>query len=1021
METIPELVQAAAEQFAGRCAIVDGEHGEVQLSYPELAALCARVGRALAAWGIAPGDRVAIWAPNRYEWIVAAVGAQAAGAVLVPVNTRFKAAEVQFLLARSRARVLFTVGEFLGVDMAGVADGLRSTLPDLAQIVRLDGPDWARLVAQDDGRALPAVSGDDLSDILFTSGTTGKPRGVMTSHRQNLRVVAAWSERVGLYEGDRYLLVNPFFHAFGYKAGWLAALMRGATILPHPVFDPGAVLARIARDRITVLPGPPALYQSLLADPRLAACDRSSLRLAVTGAASIPVDLIRRMRSELGFATVISGYGLTECCGVATMCRHDDPVETIAMTSGRALAEVDVCCVDDRGQPVGPGQPGEVVVRGYNVMRGYLGQPEATREVIDAAGWLHTGDIGVMDERGYLRITDRKKDIFIVGGFNCSPAEIESHLLAHRDLAQAAVIGVPDARLGEVAMAYVVPRPGAEVDGPAISAWCRKVMANYKVPRRVEVVQALPTNAAGKVQKFVLRERAAQFEIREQEVLGERMPVFVRRPRSLRELLERSIDFGDRDYLVVGARRITYRTHAGAVAALARILRRRYGIGPGDRVAILGANSPEWIASFWATTSLGAVAVALNGWWTADEITCALNHCRASVLIGDRKRLARLADRPPAIPVLEMERDLTALWGQGVADPLPGAAIAEDDPAVIVYTSGTTGRPKGVVHTHRNLLALVSLQFYHGARLGLASDGPQRRLTTNPLFHVSGLHTGAVAHLAAGVTSVWTEGRFDPEAVLQVIERERIHGWSPQGAMAFRVINHPGRARYDTSSVTSLGCGGAPVSPAVQAGLREAFPRASAGLAVGYGLTECTGLATIAYGDDLRRYPDSVGRPLPTVAIEIRGGEVCIRGPMVMKEYWADPAATRAAIGRGRWLRTGDLGRLEGGRLYIEGRRDDLIVHSAENVHPAEIEARLAAHPAVAEAAVVGAPSAEHGQEVKAVVVPRAGGDLSWPELAAWCGQVLAPFKVPSRWQRRDQPLPRTASGKVAKAGLETE
>ena len=331
----------------------------------------------------------------------------------------------------------------------------------------------------------------------------------MTTHGQSLRGFRDWSEVTGLREGDQYLIVNPFFHGFGYKAGWLASLMMGATIHPHAVFDVNTIMERVAEQRITVLPGPPTIYHSILDHPDLAAFDLSSLRLSVTGAAAIPVELIERMRKELSFETIITGYGLTESSAIATMCRYDDDPETISTTSGRAIPGVEVRVVDDDMAEVPRGEPGEIVVRGYNVMQGYFEDPEQTAEAITEAGWLHTGDIGVMDERGYIDITDRKKDMFIVGGFNAYPAEIENLLLAHAALGQVAVVGVPDDRLGEVGIAFVVPRADAEVDPDDVIAWGRENMANYKVPRRVIVVPELPTNAAGKVLKGELRDRVA--------------------------------------------------------------------------------------------------------------------------------------------------------------------------------------------------------------------------------------------------------------------------------------------------------------------------------------------------------------------------------------------------------------------------------------------------------------------------------------------------------------------------------
>jgi acyl-CoA synthetase (AMP-forming)/AMP-acid ligase II len=259
-----------------------------------------------------------------------------------------------------------------------------------------------------------------------------------------------------------------------------------------------------------MLPGPPAIYQSILAHPKLSEYDLSSLRLAVTGAAAIPVELIHRMRDELGFETIVTGYGLTETCGTVSMCRHDDDPETIATTSGRAIPDIEVRCVDSEGKEVERGEPGEVVVRGYNLMRGYFDDEAATRETIDADGWLHTGDIAEMDTRGYLRITDRIKDMFIMGGFNVYPAEVENLLFEHEGIAAAAVIGVPDERMGEVGMAFIVPNPNSDLDSTEILAWCREHMANFKVPRYAEIVSELPSNASGKVLKFELRKRAAE-------------------------------------------------------------------------------------------------------------------------------------------------------------------------------------------------------------------------------------------------------------------------------------------------------------------------------------------------------------------------------------------------------------------------------------------------------------------------------------------------------------------------------
>ncbi len=515
--TIPRTLARAAELWPNASAIEDGD---VRLSFAELAAEVERAARALLAAGIAKGDRIAIWAPNSWAWEVAALGLQSAGAVLVTLNTRFKAHEAAYVLGKSRARLLFTVGDFLGMNYAETIAG--EDLPQLERVITLAGVGKSaqpfgefvatgeRVGATTARECAASVTPDDLSDILFTSGTTGFPKGVMTAHGQNLKVFDAWSGRgLGLRTGDRYLIVNPYFHAFGYKAGWLSCLIRGATALPHAVFDVPAVLARIARDRVSVLPGPPTLYQSILAHPGRNKFDLSCLRLAATGAAAVPVEMVRRMKSELGFETVITAYGLTESCGTVSLCTPDDDPETVANTSGKALDGTQVKCMRADGSEAPRGEPGEVWVHGYNVMRGYFEDTAETAKAIDAEGWLHTGDIAVMDARGYLRITDRIKDMYIYGGFNCYPAEIENLIYKHPGVAQVAVIGVPHERQGEIGMAFVVPAPGAAINPDELIAWCKQNMANYKVPGSVRVVSALPLNASGKVLKTELRRLAA--------------------------------------------------------------------------------------------------------------------------------------------------------------------------------------------------------------------------------------------------------------------------------------------------------------------------------------------------------------------------------------------------------------------------------------------------------------------------------------------------------------------------------
>jgi acyl-CoA synthetase (AMP-forming)/AMP-acid ligase II len=518
-QTIPASLAATAERLGDAIAVVDGD---TTLTYPQLLDESRTFAAALVANGLEPGERVSIWMPNSFRWIVAVLGIWQAGGVLVPVNTRFKGVESADILARSGARVLVTVSDFLGADYLGMLEESGVDLSALTHRVVASGEvptgavslarftDMAELSAGVEvERRSTALSADDPSDILFTSGTTGRAKGVVQTHGRTLQVAADWVAMTGLRAGDRYLMVNPYFHMFGLKAGILASITAGATMYPEPVFDVDRVLARVAAEQITVLPGAPTIYQAILDHPDRAKHDLSSLRVAVTGSADIPVRLIERIYDELPFQLVVSGYGLTEA-GTASGTDPDDSPEAVATTVGRARPGFTIRLVDAADTDVPEGEAGEILLSGPSVMSHYLDDPAATAASLSEDGWLRTGDIGTMGEGGLLRIVGRAKDMFIVGGFNAYPAEIENLMLAHPAIHSVAVIGIADDRLGEVGMAFVVLNEGMIATPDELIAWSRDHMANYKAPRRVEVIDALPLNATGKVVKEQLRDLASE-------------------------------------------------------------------------------------------------------------------------------------------------------------------------------------------------------------------------------------------------------------------------------------------------------------------------------------------------------------------------------------------------------------------------------------------------------------------------------------------------------------------------------
>jgi long-chain acyl-CoA synthetase len=519
-----------------------------------------------------------------------------------------------------------------------------------------------------------------------------------------------------------------------------------------------------------------------------------------------------------------------------------------------------------------------------------------------------------------------------------------------------------------------------------------------------------------------------RFEVKQESVRGVKMLVFADRPRSLREVLATGAARGEADCYVFGdGTRISFAGMQRQAACVAENLQQRYGIGPGDRVAICAANCPEWIVLFWATASLNAVLVAMNGWWTGLEMANALELAEPKIVVMDEKRLARL-DADPGVPTIVIERDFAALLASGDAAP-PTSPIDEDDPFMLIFTSGTTGRPKAAVLSHRSVIGYLMLQSFMGAR-GLAMAGrspsaPPVRLAPYPLFHVSGLSATVSTMMGAG-TTVWPLGRFDPEAVIELTKRERIGVWNGATTHVMRLLASPDIDTLDPTQIVQVGVGGSATTPAVVRSTEQRFPHLANTMSTGYGSTETGGLVSWAPNWMLQAATDCVGPALPTVQIRITDdagmpvaggaeGNVEARSPIVMLGYWRNDEANADTLLPGLWVRTGDFGRLEDGLLYLASRKRDLIIRGGENIYPFEIENRIELHPEVVEAAVIGVENDSLGQEVKAVVVVRESSLLDAAAVRSWCAGALAAYKVPAYVELRSTALPRNASGKVMK------
>lgn len=517
-DTIPALLRAAAKKFGNKAALSSVADGAV--SFATLDAQADRVARALLADGMAHGERTAIWAPNMWEWVAAAAGTQRVGGIIVPLNTRLRGGEVADIVRRANITRLFSVGDFLGrhyPDMLRGEDmpGLRRTIvlrTDPSRPVGIE-EDWERFLASGDAtpdallqERAAAVTPDSIADIMFTSGTTGLPKGAIFDHKRSLGGGRAWAGIASMTADDRYCCFGPFSHNASYKAGWVAGLMTGSTVYWPEAYDSETILNLIADNRITVMPAPPTVWQEMLAHPNRLDWDIGSLRFLSTGATIVPIELMRRLKADTGIAVLSTGYGMTECCGSATHTLPGDGISRIAYTVGKAIPGTQIRIAGPGGRPLPPGESGEVLIRDSKLLIEYLDNPEATRAAIDSEGWLHSGDIGILDADGYLKITDRLKDMYIVGGFNVYPAEIEKQMSSLPGLYQCAIIGVPDARLGEVGHAFIVRSAGSTLTEAEVIAWGKANLANYKVPRGVTFLDALPMNSTGKVVKFALKD-----------------------------------------------------------------------------------------------------------------------------------------------------------------------------------------------------------------------------------------------------------------------------------------------------------------------------------------------------------------------------------------------------------------------------------------------------------------------------------------------------------------------------------
>ena len=521
------------------------------------------------------------------------------------------------------------------------------------------------------------------------------------------------------------------------------------------------------------------------------------------------------------------------------------------------------------------------------------------------------------------------------------------------------------------------------------------------------------------------------FEIHQENVLGVKMDVFKNRPKSLVDFIESSAAHGDKPYLIFKDQVITFNQHLTLVKKAAQILQTKYEVQQGDRVAIYAANSPEWIIFFWATVSLGAIACGLNGWWKGSEAIKAINDADPKVVVADQVRFERI-DETLEHPVMIFEQHDLSAHEQALDSFI---RVDEDECACLLYTSGTTGTPKGVMTSHRSMIANSTLQMLQGAAVSQDSSSKgidwskntPTTLLTSPLFHVSGLSAGAVTSLFAGSTTLLYDGRFLANRVIELIQKYNVTSWGGAVPTALkRVLDDAEAQGLKMMSVLVVGGGGAPMPPELISRTKDVFPNSKYSFGYGYGLTESGAITIINWGDNLKNEPASPGQPMPTIQVQLRDedgelidkdsieGEIYVKSPSVMLGYYNNTLASKDSLTEDRWLKTGDWGFKKKSLYYISSRRTDLILRGAENVYPQEIELVIDSHEGVEESAVIGIPHDDLGEEVMAIVYTKKS-DVDDLELSAWVAKDLADFKVPSKWKFVNSPLPRNASGKLMK------
>jgi long-chain acyl-CoA synthetase len=1024
---VNQFLEYSAERFPGKTALV---HLDKRLTYRELDLMANRLANTLLSVGVERGDRVVVFMDNSIEAVISIFAILKAGAAFVVINHTTKSEKLNYILNNNRANVILTQDSRADVLRNVNSSYLKTIIMSGSNNGLLSSLSFKDIISSGNDKALKTKCIDlDLVSIIYTSGSTGQPKGIMLNHLNMVSAAHSITTYLENNENDVIMNMLPLSFDYGLYQILMGFKIGGTIILEKSFTYPYQIIQTIIKEKVTGLPGVPTIFTLLLQMKDIFTYDFRSIRYITNTAAALPVSHIKRLRELFPMAKLYSMYGLTECKRVSYL--PPDELDRKPTSVGKAMPNEEVYIINEKGDQAAPGEVGELVVRGSNVMLGYWEMPEETAKCLRPGRYpgenvLYTGDLFRMDEEGFLYFIARKDDIIKCRGEKISPREIENTLYNLNGVIEAAVIGITDEIMGEAIKAFVVLEEDSKLTERDIMMYCSQHLENSALPQYIEITSSFEKTTTGKIDKQILKVCTVfNPEIRFKQMLHS-------------YLSETALRTPDKIAVVQGNRRITYGEMDKRIFQLSSFLLGK--IKPGDRVGILSENSPEYIIAYFGIQKAGGISVDINPQYSVHEIRKILNSCSAEMVFAENKLFKVVSDVLVETPFLKtvvllnfqdkqesqllnlMERISSHIKCTSLTEILNNIThsavfpeIAGEDIASIVYTSGTTGEPKGIMLSHDNFISNAKsiMQYLH-------LTGNDKVMVVLPFCYSYGKSL-LTTHIIAGGTLVLENSFMYPNVVLDKMVEEDVTGFAGVPSTFAILLNRSNIHNYRFPKLRYVTQAGGPMSPKHARELSYVLPDTH--IYIMYGQTEATARLTYLEPHDLLRKPGSIGKSIPGVKIKLikdngtpaekdEEGEIVVGGENVMAGYWNNPEESEKVL-RGNKLFTGDIAKMdEDGYFYIVGRRSDMIKSGAHRISPKEIEEVILEMQEVHEVCVVSIEDVILGEAIRAVVVLKPGYVVDAKKIQRHCHTKLASFKIPKEVVFVDD-LPKTNSGKV--------